>query len=93
MLKRLLAAAMVLPTLPALAQPACGPTKEFEAELSKQFQEARIAVGEMQAGGILVIYATRDGKTWTALREMPGGISCFLTSGERWRVVLVGRGA
>jgi len=94
MLKWLPAAALLLLAPPALAQPAaCGPTREVEAELARQFQERKIAAGEMKAGGILVIYATKDGSTWTAIREMPGGVSCFLTAGDGWRAVLVGRGA
>jgi len=93
MQKWLPAAAILALASPALSQPACAPSKEIEAELSKQYQERKIAVGEMQAGGVLVIYATNDGKTWTAIREMPGGIGCFLTSGTGWKVILVGRGA
>ena len=94
MLKWLPAAALLLLASPAVAQPAaCGPTREVEAELARQYQARRIAAGEMTAGGAIVVYASKDGATWTALREMPGGVSCFLTSGERWRVVLVGRGA
>ena len=93
MLKWLPAAAILALAFPAYGQPACAPSKEIEAELQKQFQERRTAMGEMQAGGVLVIYATKDGKTWTAIREMPGGIGCFLTSGTDWKAVLVGRGA
>lgn len=87
------AAALLLLAPPALAQQACGPTREIEAELERQFQERKIATGEMRNGGLLVIYATRDGATWTAVREMPGGVSCLLGVGEKWRVVLVGRDA
>ena len=86
-------AAMLLSASPALAQQACAPTREVEAELARQYQERRVASGEMTAGGALVVYASKDGTTWTVLREMPGGVSCFVTSGERWRVVLAGRGA
>lgn len=93
MLKWLPAAALLLLASPALAQQACGPTREVVAELARQFQERKIAAGEMRNGGLLVIYATRDGATWTAVREMPGGVSCLLGVGEKWRVVLVGRDA
>lgn len=87
-------AAALLLAPPALAQPAaCGPTREVEAELERQFQGRKIATGEMRNGGVLVIYATRDGSTWTAIREMPDGVSCFLSAGEKWRQVIVGRGA
>lgn len=85
-------AAALLLAPPALAQ-TCAPTSQVAEEPLKQFQERKIAAGEMKAGGVLVIYATKDGSTWTAIREMPGGVSCFLTSGEGWRAVLVGRGA
>lgn len=91
MLKWLSAAALLLLAPPALAQPAaCGPTREVEAELARQFQERKIAAGAMRTGGVLVIYATKDGSTWTAIREIPGGISCVLAVGEEWRVVLAG---
>ena len=92
MSKMLTAASLLLLAPPALAQ-TCAPTHQVAEELLKQFQERKIAGGEMKAGGVLVIYATKDGSTWTAIREMPGGVSCFLTSGEGWRAVLVGRGA
>ncbi len=85
--------ALALLASPALAQPSCGPTPEVAAELLRQFQERRTATGEMQPGGVLVIYATRDGSTWTAIREMPDVVSCFLSAGEKWRQVIVGRGA
>ena len=62
--------ALALLASPALAQPSCGPTPEVAAELLKQFQERRIATG-----------------------EMPDGVSCFLSAGEKWRQVIVGRGA
>ena len=94
MRKWLPAAALLLLVSSALAQPAaCGPTREVEAELARQYQERRIAAGEMTAGGAIVVYASKDGATWTAIREMPGGISCVLAVGEGWRVVLAGRGA
>ena len=94
MLKWLPAAALLLLASPTLAQPAArGPTREVETELARQFQERKIAAGAMRTGGVLVIYATKDGSTWTALREMPGGLSCVLAVGEGWRVVFVSRGA
>lgn len=93
MLKWLPAAAFLLLASPAVAQQACGPTREIEAELERQFQERKIATGEMRNGGSLVIYTTRDGATWTAVREMSGGVSCLLGIGERWRAVSAGRGA
>lgn len=93
MLRWLPAAALLLLAFPALAQQACGPTREIEVELERQFQERKIATGEMRNGGVLVIYATKDGATWTAVREMPSGVSCLLGVGEKWRLVLVGRGA
>jgi len=86
-------AALLLLASPALAQQTCGPTRELEAELARQFQERKIAAGAMRTVGVLVIYATRDGSTWTAIREMPDGVSCFLSAGEKWRQVIVGRGA
>lgn len=85
-------AAALLLAPPALAQ-TCAPTSQVAEELLRQFQERRIATGEMQPGGTLVIYATRDGSTWTAIREMPDGVSRFLSAGEKWRQVIVGRGA
>ncbi len=60
--------------------------------LLRQFQERKVATGEMRPGGTLVIYATRDGSTWTAIRELPDGVSCFLSAGVTWRSVIVGRG-
>ena len=69
MLKWLPAAALLLLASPAVAQPAaCGPTREVEAELARQYQARRIAAGEMTAGGAIVVYASKDGATWTALR-------------------------
>ena len=61
MWKWLLAAALLLPAFPVLAQQACGPTREIEAELVRQFQERKIAAGEMKAGGISCVLAVGEG--------------------------------
>ena len=62
MRKWLPAAALLLLASPTLAQPAaCGPTREIEAELVRQFQERKIAAGEMKAGGISCVLAVGEG--------------------------------
>ena len=61
MLKWLPAAALLLLASPAVAQQACGPTREVETELERQFQERKIAAGEMKAGGISCVLAVGEG--------------------------------
>ena len=82
-----IAAALLLSAAPSLAQqpPGCAPLPMIEAELAREYSEARVATAADQRGFILAIYATKDGKTWTAIRVMADGMACLLGSGSNWR--------
>lgn len=84
-----LAIGATLLSVPATAQqpPACAPLPMIEAELAREYNEARVATAADDRGFILAIYAAADGKTWTAIRVMADGAGCLLGSGSNWRVV------
>ena len=74
---------------PALAQqpPACAPLPMIEAEPAREYNEARVAAAADQRGFVLAIYATADGKTWTAISITADGSGCLLGSGSNWRAL------
>jgi hypothetical protein len=86
---RLPAALVALLPMAAVAQqpPACAPLPAIEAELAREYGVARVAAAADQRGFVLAIYATADGKTWTAIRVMADGSGCLLGSGSNWRAL------
>lgn len=93
------ALALVAAVLPGRAgaqqQPApCGKLAELDAELSERFHETRIdrgtidratiGRGTIATGALLVIYASPDGDTWTAVTVQPTGTACVVGYGRRW---------
>ena len=49
--------------------------------------EAPVAVGVTSAGGLVEVFATDDGATWTIVVTTPQGRSCMVAAGEGWRAV------
>lgn len=69
----------------ASAQSGCFLTEDLERLLADRYQERSLGSGLTAAGGILEIYRTADGSTWTAVLHLPDGRSCMVSNGENWR--------
>lgn len=91
-----LLAALLLSTLAAPAwgqeprtgqeQPPCAPYDQVEAKLAAEYRETRIQQGVVGDGrAMLVIFASPDGATWTAVMVRPDGLACMAAAGDDWQ--------
>tara|TARA_B100002003_G_scaffold30540_1_gene25553 strand:- start:228 stop:554 length:327 start_codon:yes stop_codon:yes gene_type:complete len=68
---------------PASAQANCGERKEIATILEDRYAEKPVATGMSQGGGVVEVFAARDG-SWTMIVTMPSGYACFMAAGEDW---------
>lgn len=52
--------------------------------LGERHAEAPVAYGLAANGGLIEVFATADGATWTLVLTMPNGMSVVVASGEAW---------
>lgn len=69
---------------PSSAQMVCQDRKSVETTLKNNFGEKRTAFGITNNGSLLVLYVSKDGKTWTIVRILPGGVACLMGAGTDW---------
>ena len=69
---------------PAAAQNACITRTQAVKSLSENYSEAQVAVGLASNGGVLEVFTSADGATWTVIYTSPRGTSCLVASGEGW---------
>ena len=55
--------------------------------LANKYKEAPVAVGVTNTGGLVEVYSTGDGNTWTIIVTTPQGMSCLVAAGEGWRTI------
>ncbi len=72
---------------PAAAQQAEMPRPQLLKVLGDRYAETPVSLGLASNGGVIEIFATADGSTWTILLTMPNGLSRVVISGERWTPV------
>ena len=86
----LLGAALI--SRPASAQtPAAGlPRPELVELLGDGYDELPVAFGLAENGGLIEVFASAEGATWTMVLSMPNGLSYIVTSGEDWTPVTAG---
>ena len=68
----------------ASAQSACASHAELTKQLGSAYSEAQVAVGLASNGGVVEVFSTDDGSSWTIVMTMPTGMSCVVASGEAW---------
>lgn len=73
--------------LPVKAQPQCNTHDEVQSQLAKKYNEHPISAGVTHNGGLIEVYATEDGATWSIVISGPNGVSCLVSSGEGWRAL------
>lgn len=89
MLRWLLAAAMVLPALPALAQQQrlpCGPIDGILGALEQNAGELPSAMGKDERGFVAMLTLSPAG-SYTVLFLGPDGMACVLSTGDGWKPV------
>lgn len=52
--------------------------------LGERHAEAPVAYGLAANGGLIEVFTTADGATWTMVLTMPNGMSVVVGSGEAW---------
>ena len=57
----------------------------FAALLVQRHREQRRAFGPAGGGGLVELWASAGGATWTLLVTTPGGVSCLVAEGRGWR--------
>ncbi len=69
----------------ASAQLACTTRAEVLSHLSKKYQEAPVAMGLANNGGVIEVLTSRAGGSWTIIITMPNGHSCMVAAGDSWQ--------
>jgi len=80
----LLLSGMALASGPALAQSADLRRADVVEQLGAQYSETQTAIGVTDGGGVIEVFATGDGSTWTLVLTKPDGTSRVLAAGETW---------
>ncbi len=77
---------------PALAQSADAglPRAALVELLGDGYAEVPVAFGLAENGGLIEVFASADGATWTMVLSMPNGLSYIVTSGADWTPVTAG---
>ncbi len=69
------------------SQNQCNKRDNVLSLLANKYQEAPVAVGVTNTGGLVEVLSTGDGNTWTIIVTTPQGMSCLVAAGEGWRAV------
>ena len=77
-------AVAILSTAAHAAPLACVDHKELSNFLAEKHSEAPVGVGLANNGGLVQVYSSPQGKTWTIFMTMPDGTACLMAAGEDW---------
>ena len=58
---------------------------EMSRLLDARFAETPAAIGLTSSGGLVELFRTKTGSTWSLILTTPHGRSCLLSSGSSWR--------
>ena len=86
----LLGAALISRPAPAQTPAAGLPRPELVELLGDGYDEAPVAFGLAENGGLIEVFASAEGATWTMVLSMPNGLSYVVTTGEAWTPVTSG---
>jgi hypothetical protein len=71
----------------ATAQSANAPRAEVMKMLDERYAETPSALGLASNGGVIEVFAAKDGRTWTIVLTTPDGLSRIVATGEAWTSV------
>jgi hypothetical protein len=75
---------LIGPVALAAADEGCAERERVLDFLAETYQEAPVATGIANNGGLIEVVTAPDGSTWTILITMPDGTSCMVAAGEGW---------
>lgn len=70
---------------PAAGQVVCNTRDAVLERLATKYQEFPVAGGVTNSGGLVEVFTTPDGRTWSIIVTLPNGMSCLIAAGEGWR--------
>ena len=68
----------------ARAQSVCRTHTEVVKQLASQHSETLVAIELAGSGGVVEVFSTGDGSTWTMVITTPDGMTCMMATGEAW---------
>jgi hypothetical protein len=71
----------------ASAQQLCAEHADVVKQLDARHAEAPVAFGITANGGVIEVFSTGDGSTWTMVLTTPDGTTCMLAAGEAWETL------
>ena len=79
-------ALLLLSATPAVTQETapCNERGKVLARLADVYQEARVA-GGVTSGGLVEVFASEGGESWTIIISGPNGVTCAVSAGSWWR--------
>ncbi len=86
----LFGAALMARPAPAQSADAGLPRAALVEVLGDSYAEVPVAFGLAKNGGLIEVFASADGATWTVVLSMPNGLSYVVTTGEAWTPVTAG---
>ncbi len=86
----LLGAALISRPAPAQTPAAGLPRPDLVELLGDGYDEMPVAFGLAENGGLIEVFASAEGATWTMVLSMPNGLSYVVTTGEAWTPVTSG---
>ena len=82
-------AILLLASSGVVGQPSarCGDRAAIIEFLQRQYREVRVAAGVTEPdGGLVEVFASPDGASWSILVSRPGALTCVVSSGGAWQV-------
>jgi len=68
-------------------QAACGKRSDIVKHLATNYEEVQVARGLSDSEGLVEIFASKDGATFSVLYSLPNGMSCLTATGTEWQTV------
>lgn len=62
----------------------CGARDDMVAGMEARYQEVPEALGLSNAGTLVEVLVSPDGRTWTIISTLPNGLACAIAAGEHW---------
>ena len=69
---------------PVAAQTAAMPRTAVVELLGDRYSEQSVGLGIAQNGGVIELFTSKDGTTWTMVLTMPNGMSQMIATGKYW---------
>ncbi|MBM3486916.1 MAG: hypothetical protein FJX67_09825 [Alphaproteobacteria bacterium] len=77
----------VATTAAARAETPCTERTDVVKHLDRKYAEAPVAIGLTNNGGVIEVFSTKTGGSWTILLTMPNGTACVVAAGQSWEQV------